>query len=175
MTKRTKTAAVLPPTDLTGAEKVMAVYADADAKLEQITSKMDEEIIKIREAKAAELQDLTEKRDTAFKQLQMYGESHPDLFTKKKSFNMSQGLIGFRTGTPKLKTKKGFTWAAVLKLLGVDELGKSYIKTVEQPMKDKLIADRENDAVQVLLPKVGIEVVQEEAFYVELKKEEVDG
>ena len=96
------------------------------------------------------------------------------VFKKKKSFLMSQGLIGFRTGTPKLKTSKGFTWAAILKLLGVDELGKTYIKTVEQPMKDRLIADREKDTVKLLMKKTGIEVVQDETFYIELKKEEIE-
>ena len=169
---RTKTTALQPPTDLTGAEKVLADYATADAKLDEINSFMDQKIVKIREEHAADIQDLEEKKDTAFKQLQMYAESHPEHFTKKKSFPMSQGLLGFRTGTPKLKTLKGFTWAAVTKLLEASEKGKQYIKSTIVPMKDKILADRDKEEIAGMLPNVGIEVVQDESFYIELKKEE---
>ena len=46
------------------------------------------------------------------------------------------------------------------------------LRTVVEPAKDKLLADRDNEEVQAMLPKVGISVVQDETFYVESKKEE---
>ncbi len=46
------------------------------------------------------------------------------------------------------------------------------VRTVVEPAKDKLLADRDNEEVQAMLPKVGISVVQDETFYVEPKKEE---
>jgi phage host-nuclease inhibitor protein Gam len=172
MAKRVKTQAVLPPQNIDQTEKVMALYATAKAKSDKITATMDEAIVKIREKHAADLQEAKEVMDSTFDQIQMYAETHTEHFQKKKSFIMSQGTIGFRTGTPKLKTLKGFTWAATLNLLKANDA--SYVKTVEQPMKDKLIADRETDAVKLLMPKIGLEVVQDETFYIDLKTEEVD-
>jgi phage host-nuclease inhibitor protein Gam len=89
---------------------------------------------------------------------------------KKKSVDGSHGTIGFRTGTPKLKMLKGFTWNAVTNLLG--EFLPGYVRTTTEAAKDKLLADRNNPEVAELFPKVGISVVQDEAFFVELKKEE---
>jgi phage host-nuclease inhibitor protein Gam len=81
----------------------------------------------------------------------------------------SETTIGFRTGTPKLKTLKGFTWGAVTNLL--KEFLPAYVRTSEEPAKDKLLADREDEVVSALFPKVGISVTQDETFYVEPKKE----
>jgi phage host-nuclease inhibitor protein Gam len=83
---------------------------------------------------------------------------------------MVHGVIGFRTGTPKLKTLKGFTWGAVTNLL--KEFLPSYVRVSEEPAKDRLLADREVPETASLFPKVGIFVDQDETFYVEPKKEE---
>jgi len=83
--------------------------------------------------------------------------------------DLTHGIIGFRTGTPKLATRKGYTWGAILTL--VKEFLPSYIRTSEEVAKDRILADRDSEDVAVLLPKVGIEVKQDETFYVEPKKE----
>ena len=80
------------------------------------------------------------------------------------------GVIGFRTGTPKLKTLKGFTWGAVTNLL--KEFLPAYVRVTEEPAKDKLLADRDNEEVSGMFTRVGIAVAQDETFYVEPKKEE---
>ncbi len=69
----------------------------------------------------------------------------------------------------KLKNLKGFTWASVTNL--VKEFLPDYIRTTEELAKDKLLADREVPEVAKLFPKIGIQVVQDESFYVEPKKE----
>ena len=81
----------------------------------------------------------------------------------------AHGVFGFRTGTPKLKNLKGFTWAAVTNLC--KELLPSYIRISEELAKDKLLADRDKEDVMELFPKCGVMVVQDETFYVEPKKE----
>lgn len=93
---------------------------------------------------------------------------------------MAHGVIGFRTGTPKLKTQKGFTWASALQL--VKEFLPAYVRKTEEVAKDKLLADRDMEvtvkdgAGEVKLSeemtRCGIQVVQDETFYVEPKKEE---
>ena len=97
-------------------------------------------------------------------------ENRDELFTKRKSLETTHGTIGFRTGTPKLKTLKGFTWNAVVNML--KEFLPGYVRTSEEANKEKLLADRESEEVVALFPKVGITVVQDETFFVEPKKEE---
>lgn len=170
---RAKRIAVVPPRNLPEAEKVMASYANADARIEQINASMDEQITKLREAHAVELQELQEQKKNDFKKMQMFSETNPELFQKKKSFETSHGLIGFRTGTPKAKTKRGFTWATVLSILKTKNQPE-YIRTKEEPAKDLFIANREKPECITLMNEIGLEVIQEDTFYIDLKKEEKD-
>lgn len=83
---------------------------------------------------------------------------------------MAHGTIGFRTGTPKLKTLKGFTWASALNL--VKEFLPDFIRKTEEVAKDRLLADRDVDGMNEKMAKCGIVVAQDETFYVEPKQEE---
>ncbi len=109
-------------------------------------------------------------------------ENQTELFAKKKSLEMAHGVMGFRTGTPKLKTLKGFTWASALQL--TKEFLPGYVRLTEELAKDKMLADREamvttdedplgaGKSMIEMMAKCGIQVVQDETFYVEPKREE---
>jgi phage host-nuclease inhibitor protein Gam len=151
-------------------ETAFAEYATADAKLGKINATMDVEMTRIREKWADDIAKLTDVKEKSFDVMQTFAiENKDELFAKKKSFESVHGIIGFRTGTPKLKTLKGFTWGAVTNLL--KEFLPSYVRITEEPAKDKLLADRDDQDVLALFPKVGISVTQDETFYVEPKKE----
>ncbi len=151
-------------------DEAFAQFATADARIQRITSRMDEEITRIREKYQDELARLQDEKDKAFEVLQTYAvEQKNTLFGKKKSIETVHGVFGFRLGTPKLKTLKGFTWGAVTNLL--KEFLPGYVRISEEPAKDKLLADRDNPDVAKLMPKVGVYVDQEETFFVEPKKE----
>ena len=156
------------------AEQMEAAFADfatADAKLQKISATMDVKFTEIRERYADEIAKLSEKKDNAFDILQAFAmENKQELFSKKKSMESTHGVLGFRIGTPKLKTLKGFTWGAVTNLL--KEFLPGYVRTSEEPAKDKLLADRDDQEVATLFGKVGIYVDQDETFFVEPKKEE---
>lgn len=153
------------------AEQAFADYATADAKIQETTARMDKEMIKVREKYSESLTDAQSLKDKSFEVLQIYATEHPELFSKKKSIDGAHGTYGFRTGTPKLVTLKGFTWPAVTNLL--KEFLPDYVRTTDEAAKDRLLADRELESVGELLPKCGIKVAQTETFYVELKKEDV--
>ena len=175
------------------AEEAFASYAKADAQIEKINAEIDLQCAKIREKYQQKLGELTCERECAFETLQAYAtENQAELFSKKKSLDMSHGTIGFRTGTPKLKTLKGFTWASALQL--VKRFLPSYVRQAEEIAKDKLLADRDIEleplplhdlspaevsssagvrSMRSVLSECGIEVVQDETFYVEAKKEEL--
>lgn len=151
------------------AEKVMAEYATADARMVKINAIMDERFTKIRNEFSEELQTLSDKKDESLNSLHFFAESNAQLFDKKKSIPMTHGVIGFRTGTPKLKTLKKFTWGAVTELL--KDYLPEFVRVEENPAKDLLLANRDNVEVNKFFSKCGIEVAQDETFFVELKKE----
>ena len=154
------------------AEEAFATYAKAEAKRAKITADIELQCAKIREKYAANLAELDMEKEQAFDTLQAYAvENQAELFTKKKSLEMSHGVIGFRTGTPKLKTLKGFTWASALKL--VKEFLPSYVRQTEEIAKDKLLADRDAEKMAEQMERCGIQVAQDEAFFVEPKTEDV--
>lgn len=151
-------------------EAAFSNYAIADAQIAKINADLDVKITKLREAKADDLAFLADQKEVAFDTMQAYATENRDvLFVKKKSLETVHGTIGFRMGTPKLKTLKGFTWNAVTKLLG--EFLPSFVRTAEEPAKDLLLAERENPEVAALFTKVGIYVDKDETFYVERKSE----
>lgn len=169
------------------ADEAFATYAKSDAQIQKINADIELQCAKIREKYADKLATLGDDRDKAFDVLQSFAtENQAELFTKKKSLEMAHGTIGFRTGTPKLKTLKGFTWASALQL-AKKFLPFTYIRQTDEIAKDKLLADREMDEIAVYdtptgdprivsmkeaLAVCGIQVVQDETFYVEPKKEE---
>jgi Mu-like prophage host-nuclease inhibitor protein Gam len=151
-------------------ETAFTEFATCDAKLQKINASIDIELTRIREKYSDTIDDLLHRKEKAFDIIQAYATDNKDeLFSKKKSMETVHGTIGFRTGTPKLKLLKGFTWGAVTNLL--KEFLPEYIRITEEPAKDKLLADRENEDVANTLTKVGISVVQEESFFIEPKKE----
>jgi len=171
---KTRTAKVLLPSTITReqAEDSFALFAEADAKQQKIQATMDVAITKIREKYADELARLTDTKEAAFEVIQTYATNNRDVFGNKKSMELTHGVIGFRTGTPKLKTRKGFTWASALNL--IKEFLPAYVRVAEEPAKDRLLADREVAEVAALFPKVGIMVDQDETFFIEPKKELIE-
>ena len=151
-------------------EAAFAEYAIADAKLQKINATIDVKMTEVREKYADEIAKHADAKDKSFDVLQAFAlENKDELFAKKKSLESVHGTLGFRTGTPKLKTLKGFTWGAVTNLL--KEFLPGYVRTSEEPAKDKLLADRDCEEVASLFSKVGISVTQDETFFVEPKKE----
>ena len=153
------------------AEQVIQDYAESSSKIKGIESELEQAIQKIREGRATELVALKGMQQDAMDKLQYFAEfNKTDLFGKKKSLELAHGVIGFRIGTPKVKTV-GTTLAkafAAVKAAGM----KSFIRTKEELDRDEIINMRSNDKVMSKLRAIGLEVVQDESFYVESKEEE---
>lgn len=153
------------------ADKAFAEFAQADAKVCSLTAKMDLEMTKIREKYADQLAELNEVKEKNFDIIQTFAlENKEELFGKRKSVESVHGVFGFRTGTPKLKTLKGFTWPAVVNLC--KEYLPDYVRATFEVAKDKLLADREKEEVASHFEQVGVMVVQDETFFLEPKKED---
>lgn len=167
----TKKKKVLQGITTTDAEQAFADYAKAESKSEEITGKMEQEITKVREKYQDQLATLKETKDTNFDILMAYAGENAELFKTKKSVDMSHGTIGYRTGQHKLEKLKGFKWDDVIEKL--EKYLPDYVRTKKEVNKEGLINERNNEEVSKQFSKCGIEVNQDETFYVTPKKEAV--
>lgn len=149
-------------------EKSMAEYAAADAKLQSICAKMETEVNKVRAKYAQQIEDLGAVKELHFNVVEQYAVEHrSELFTDKKKLEGVHGIIGFRTGSPKLALIAGFTWPNVTERCR--EFLPDYVKTSYDLAKSKLLADRGKEEVASQFEKLGVKVVQEETFYLDPK------
>lgn len=151
-------------------ETAMHSYSVADAAHRSLMAEMDGKLAEIREDYADRLAELDAEKKAAFEKMQVFAtENRDELFTKRKSMETTHGILGFRTGNPKLKARKGMTWAGILELLKIK--GKNYVRMVEEVAKDKLLAERDLDECKIIMEACCIDVVQDETFFVEPKSE----
>ncbi len=156
---------------LENAQEIMHNLAVTNAKERELIARQDQEISKVREKYAQKLAGLKALDGDYRAQLQSFAEANRDeFFVVKKSLDWNTGTIGFRTGTPALKARKGYQWAGVLEL--VKEKLPNYVRVKEEVMKDKLLADRDQLTTEQL-SSVGVEVVQDESFFIEIKTDAV--
>jgi hypothetical protein len=133
-------------------DDAMAQYAKAALSENDILQLLEKEMNRIREKYAGELAHLGEQKKKTMELIETYcREQKSLLFCKRRSFNTLYGAVGFRMG--KLK-----------------EQLPEYVRKTEEPAKDLLLADRYKERVALLLRDIGLEVVQEETFFIELKK-----
>ena len=158
-------------TDITPAEfqQAMARYAEAGLRGLEINKAIEAEINEIMEKYEHELQCTTYTKDKAYEAIKTYCTTNKSLlFSKRRSIGTPSGIAGFRLGTPRLKTIKGTNWVNILTQLKAKL--PAYIRVVEEPAKDMLLADRHKDTVALALQEMGVQVVQDELFYVETKQ-----
>ncbi len=148
----------------------LAAYAKSEAEIRKINAEIDLKVSQIREKYQDRLNSLDTIKTESFDVVMQYAEENPQLFEKKRSIDTAFGVLGYRLGTPKLSTRKGFTWSASLELLKAKF--SQFVKTKEDVNKEAILADKtlsDND-----LKTVGLEIVQTDSFYIELKSEEVN-
>lgn len=146
---------------LESCEDAFAQYNRCVSDLQVIEGKMNAEITAIKEKYESRINKLQEVKDENFEVMQAWAENNPDQFESKKSIDFTHGTIGFRTGMPKLSLRKGYTWSSVLDI--VKDKVKNFVRTKEEVDKDGLLAARETTDLKSL----GLEVKQDETFYVQ--------
>lgn len=76
------------------AEQAFADFAAADAKVQNLTSKMDLEMTRIREKYADQLAELSATKEKNFDIMQAYAvENKEELFSRKKSLESAHGVF----------------------------------------------------------------------------------
>lgn len=150
------------------AESVMNELAQAENNRRKFIARRDAEVLNINSQYeggiAACAEAVREKSDI----LRAWAEATPEAFPKgRKSLDLVSGVIGFRTGTPKLALlSRAWNWDKVLEAFrhGL----KKYIRTKDEVNKDAVLADYATRQIcDAELAAEGLKVVQEESFFVE--------
>jgi phage host-nuclease inhibitor protein Gam len=143
----------------------IAGFTNAERRL---TADMDQRIKAIRDDYADDLASVADNINTLTALAQQWAEANPDKFAKKKSLQLTHGTLGFRTGTPKLKLLRGWSWDGVLSRLKEHGKSASFIRAKEEIAKEEILASyARNDCFDDDLKHIGLKVTQDESFYVE--------
>lgn len=149
-------------------QQAMARYAQAGLRGLEINKAIETEVNEVMARYEYELQCNAHNRNSAFELIRAYCTTNKqNLFAKRRSIGTPHGVAGFRLGTPRLKTEKGSNWNAVVQKLR--QLLPDYIRHSEEPAKDLLLADRHKEPVARALMEIGVQIVQDELFYIDTK------
>jgi len=97
-----------------------------------------------------------------------WATSNPEAFGKAKSIKFLQGLVGFRTTTPKLEPlNKKWNWKTIT--AAVEQMLPEFIRNKPEVDKEALLGQRDEEIIQMMLPRVGLKVTQEESFFVDVE------
>ncbi len=168
MTKRTKKKIVTPPakSELTD---IMKQFAEASSHIKALEAEEELQMLELRKAFEEKSRYLIEQRQTAIEKLEAFGlQNRDELFSEKRSMELMHGVIGFRTGTPKVSKPRATTWNKVIEALS--ENRSEFLRTKKEVDKDKILANRTNEELMSQLNQLGIQVVQEETFFISLKE-----
>ena len=151
-------------------EEAMERYAAAGLRGLEINKAIEAEVNEILEKYEHDLQFASQSKNAAFETMRAYCTLNKDkLFGKRRSIGTPHGTAGFRLGTPRLKTAPGHNWKTIMKKLR--EKLPAYVRITEEPAKDLLLADRHKDSVAPMLLEIGVQVVQDELFYIEPRQQ----
>jgi phage host-nuclease inhibitor protein Gam len=147
-------------------DTAIASYSNATSGICHLNYIIAAEQSEIYERYEATLSTLQQQQQEAFEQIKTYClQRKQTLFGKRRSMHTAAGTLGFRLGTPKLKPMDGTTWNDILPLL--KERLPDYVRTTEEPAKDALLQQRHQYEVASQLQPIGLQVVQDEVFYIE--------
>ena len=155
-------------TDRHEAEAVMNEVANATNNRRKFIADADALKLKIDEKYALSIAACDEVIKSKSDALRAWAEANPDAFQKgRKSIEFASGILGFRTGTPKLALlNRSWTWDKVLERLKTNF--PNFIRIKREVDKDAVLAFAvATSPTADAITSNGMKVVQEESFYVE--------
>jgi phage host-nuclease inhibitor protein Gam len=167
---KTRLKVTLPAISLTtrdAAEAAMNEIALATNNKRKLAAQRDKQVLEINahfERDFAEADAYIAVRTDALRQ---WADAHPEAFAKgRKSIDFLSGILGYRTGTPKLALlNRAWNWDKVTD--AVCGWLPNFIRNKPEVDKEALLAQRDEPIIKETLPRVGLKVVQEESFYIE--------
>lgn len=149
-------------------EQLMADYARLESRREALQQQFQEEKQRLKEKYEAELQELDEQIEQQADQLQHYAETHYAQFTKHRSLANPYGAIGFRLCPPKVRLAEEADPEESLNKL--TELKPEFVLVKKKLNKSEILKHRDEAQTVEILRSCGLEIVQDEAFFIEVKE-----
>lgn len=159
---------------LTSRDDAEAAMHDLAAVLNNqrlFTARRDAEVLAINKKYEGNLAQCEQEAAALTDQLRAWSEAHPDQFPKgRKSLDLVSGVLGFRTGTPKLALlSRAWNWDKVLAQL--KQMANRFVRTKEEVDKEAILAEHagftDKQAAADLLKLWGVKVTQDESFFIE--------
>ena len=151
------------------AETALGEIAATTAHLNELKAQLDQELTSVRKCYEERIDTLSKKIETQSGLLQQWAEASPEEFPEgRKSIELLHGRLGFRTSTPSLKTIAGWTFKKALEVIA-----RPFVRVKEDLDKEGVLAAyARGELTDTELKRVGLRVVQDEAFFIEPKLEE---
>ncbi|HVX56961.1 MAG TPA: host-nuclease inhibitor Gam family protein [Candidatus Saccharimonadales bacterium] len=172
-------ASITKPVTITSQAEVaftLAALAGLTNQLNTHLTTRDKAVLEAQKTCSKEIEETTAAIQQQEARLQEWAEKNRATeFTEAKSLEFPRGVIGFRTGQRSLEPIKGFTWQKVLAAL--KGKWRKYRRVKAEVNKRELLTDSAPDAKGKVklsaaqLKALGLVVVQEESFFVELSGE----
>jgi len=156
------------------AQTAANTYAAASIKRDKITAELNDKLKAVREKYEPSLTAIEDELSNPVEVLETFAKEQRPSW-EAKSIELSNCIIGFRTNPPSVGKKKGITWDAVVGLLKNNKLLKAFVKVKEDVDKAAILKEQSNVKIMKQLQLVGVNIEQEEQFYVDVKKEKVSG
>lgn len=104
--------------------------------------------------------------------LEAYALEHRNQFEKKRSLDITHGVIGFRISNPAVKIARGMS----KKIIGILETAgfTRFLRQKQELDKELIIASRQDKELMKSLENLGLTVEQNETFYFETKDETIN-
>lgn len=155
------------------AQQASEQFAIQRNKLDKIEAKMNEEINKVKAKYKEYISEIQEQLEEPMEVLEVFAKEQQSSWGKKKSMELLHTIIGFRTGQPKVVKDKKFTWDAVLELMKKNRVFKGFIRTTEEINKEAILSEKNEAVLNQLKEEAYVSIDQDEKFYIDVKKEEV--
>ena len=158
------------------AEAAMAQATSLQLQLNAVVDLQNAKLILARQHDE-EIGTLKKRIARQTERLELWARANREELGEKKSLELRQGTLGFRLGNRAVKLLEGWTDAMVLNKLR--QLGKAfagYIRNNPELNRQAILSDSRPNVALLTgkdLKRMGLEIRQEEKFFIEPKLEEV--
>jgi len=154
---------------LSEAQAAANLYAEASIKKDKLNAQLNEKLYALRQQFEPQITELEEVLAEPVELLETFAIEQRKNWDGK-SIELANCVIGFRTNPPSVAKPKKVTWDYLVGMMKDSKLLKPFVRVKEDV--DKAAILKLNDPkVLSAMQKIGIEIEQEENFFVDTKKD----
>ena len=146
---------------------VLENIAQLHTEHDEITLRLEAEIIALRQRSRAALAEIENFLVVETAWVEAWAETHPDLFSERRSLSCLHATIGFRLSPARVeRIGREWDWSKIARQLAELPWGARYLRQPEPELnKEALLADRRELAPEQLR-EAGLKILQQERFFI---------